>query len=67
MISIPLEGEGSMRLGWIKTKNRRLSSEAQEFVALLEQSIAEAISYTDMVRQTYVGRSTEISMSSIQG
>ena len=51
MISIPLEGDDSMHLGWIKTKNKKLSPEAQDFIALLEHSIADSMTYTEQVRR----------------
>ena len=58
MISIPLESEDRMRLGWIKARSHRLSYEAREFTALLEQSIADAVVYTEQVRKkmTKMGR-----------
>lgn len=51
MISIPLEDADVMRLGWIKPRSARLTPEAQEFVALLEQSIADSVRYTEDVRR----------------
>lgn len=51
MISIPLEGEDSIHLGWIKVKSRRLSPETLQFIELLEQSISDSIAYTDQVRK----------------
>lgn len=51
MISIPLEGDDHMHLGWIKTKNKKLSAEAQDFIALLEQSISDSVRYTQQVQR----------------
>lgn len=51
MISIPLEDNtDKMKLGWIKQKNRGNSPEAEEFIRLLEQTIRDAIQYTEQVR-----------------
>ncbi|MDL2257879.1 LysR family transcriptional regulator [Eubacteriales bacterium OttesenSCG-928-K08] len=50
MISVPLDGEDSMRLGYIWAKNWKLSGAAQEFIRLLEQSIFDAIDFTNRVR-----------------
>ncbi len=51
IMSIPLEDYGDkMRLGWIKLKNRPLSSEAEQFVEMLQESIDNAILFTEQVR-----------------
>ena len=46
VLSIPLKGRGSIRLGWIHGKNDKLSPPAREFAALLEQAAADAAAYT---------------------
>lgn len=55
MISIPLEGEDNMRLGWIKAKGYRLSRQALEFITLLQQSIEDALAYTEQMRERFTG------------
>lgn len=55
MISIPLQGEDSIQLGWIKEKKHRLSAQAQEFIMLLEQSIRDAVAYTQCIRNELTG------------
>ncbi|WP_139991833.1 LysR family transcriptional regulator [Paenibacillus paridis] len=51
MMSIPLEDYGdTMRLGWIKLKNRDLSKESEMFVEKLKDSIDKAILYTEKIR-----------------
>ncbi len=59
MISIPLEGNDCMRLGWIHLKNSKLSPEALDFVELLKQSIAESIVYTERVRNQFIKEEVE--------
>lgn len=51
MISIPIEDEGTMRLGWIKAKNLRLSAQAVAFVDLLGQSVQDSLAYTAQLRE----------------
>ncbi len=58
MISIPLEGNDCMRLGWIHLKNAKLSPEALEFVELLKQCISESIIYTERVRNQFIKEET---------
>lgn len=55
MISIPLQGEDNIHLGWIKVKKHRLSREAQEFILLLEQSIKDAVAFTERIRSELTG------------
>ena len=46
VITIPLEGRTSIRLGWIALQNGKLSPQAEQFVAFLKDSVAESIRYT---------------------
>ena len=50
-LSIPLEVEDVMRLGWIKLKNKRLSDEGKRFVELLREAVDRSVAYTDQLRQ----------------
>lgn len=60
MISIPVEGGDSMRLGWIRQKNKRLSPEAEEFIRLLDQSLEQSIAYTARIRENLLGQPPEV-------
>lgn len=46
VVSIPLEGRTSIRLGWIYPRYARLTPMAERFVALLEESVAESVAFT---------------------
>lgn len=46
VISLPLEGRGCVRLGWIRAKNIKATPQAEQFLRLLAQSAADAVSYT---------------------
>ena len=46
VVSVPLAGQGAIRLGWIQAKDTRLTPQAEYFVALLEQSVEDSIAYT---------------------
>lgn len=50
-ISIPLEVEDTMRLGWIKPKNKRLGEEGKRFVELLKEAVEQSDTYTRQLRQ----------------
>lgn len=56
MISLPIEGEDLMRLGWLHVKNERLSERAQCFTELLMQSLTAALAYTERVRAELTGK-----------
>jgi len=59
MISIPLEDNNDkMKLGWIKQKNRSHSPEAEAFIRLLEQTIRDAIHYTEQVQVKLLDRNS---------
>lgn len=46
VISVPLEGRGCVRLGWIRAKNTKTTPQAEEFLRLLADSAADAARYT---------------------
>lgn len=46
VVTVPLAGQGAIRLGWIQARDTRLTPQAEYFVALLEQSVEESIAYT---------------------
>lgn len=50
IVTVPLEGKACIRLGWIRPKNSKLSPPTEKFIRLLEQSVADSIRYTDLVR-----------------
>ena len=50
IVTVPLEGKTCIRLGWIRPKNSKLSPPTEKFIRLLEQSVADSIRYTDLVR-----------------
>ena len=47
VISIPLEERTKIHLGWIKSKNSKSFSKMDEFISLLENSVADSIQYTE--------------------
>ena len=46
VVTVPLAGQGAIRLGWIQARDTRLTPQAEYFVALLEQSVQDSIAYT---------------------
>ncbi len=46
VVTIPLEGKSGIQLGWISPQSGKISPQTEQFVALLEQSVAESIQYT---------------------
>lgn len=52
VVTVPLEGQKPIRLGWIKTQAAHLTPQAEYFVALLKQSIADSIEYTETLHRT---------------
>ena len=53
VVTIPLANEPPIRLGWIYPKNAKLTSRADEFIKLLDQSIHHSIAYTDALRKAH--------------
>lgn len=50
VVTVPLVGKTSIRLGWIRSRNSKLSPQAEKFIRLLEQSVENSILYTDAIR-----------------
>ncbi len=51
VLSIPLSGRATIKIGWISIKSLRPSQHAELFVELLQESIEEAIEYTQRLRE----------------
>ena len=56
VVTIPLTDKAPVRLGWIYPQNAKLSSHAEGFVRLLEQSIQRSIAYTSSLHRQIVGK-----------
>ncbi len=54
VISIPLEGRGNVRLGWIRAKSKKTSPQAEQFLRLLAEAAAEAAAYTRTVQKRQI-------------
>lgn len=52
IITLPIEDQPPMRLGWITPKNAKPNPKVEEFVRQLELSIQDAIAYTASLRET---------------
>lgn len=50
VVTIPLAGKSSIQLGWIVPQGSKLSPQAEQFVGLLEQSVADSIRYTEQLQ-----------------
>lgn len=46
VVSVPLEGHSPLRLGWIYPRYARMTPMAEQFVALLKESVAESVAFT---------------------
>ncbi len=46
MVSVPVEGDDDMRIGWVKLKNKALGEELGAFIQYLEQYLEESVSFT---------------------
>lgn len=46
VVSVPLEGHTPLRLGWIYPRYARMTPMAEQFVALLKESVAESVAFT---------------------
>ena len=46
VVTVPLADQGSFRIGWIVPRDVRLAPLAEQFVGLLEQSVADSIRFT---------------------
>lgn len=47
IITVPLEGQKPIRLGWIRTRYGKLSPEGEQFIGLLEQAVLASVRYTE--------------------
>ena len=56
VISIPLEGRGNVRLGWLRAKNTKSTPQAEQFLRLLAESTADAAAYTRTLQERRVVR-----------
>ena len=52
VVTVPLAGKTCIRIGWIVPKNSKLSPQAEEFVSLLEQSVADSVRFTESMHQS---------------
>ena len=55
VVTVPLAGQGAIRLGWIQARDTRLTPQAEYFVALLEQSVQGSIAYTRELHRSLHG------------
>ncbi|BAL00564.1 putative LysR family transcriptional regulator [Oscillibacter valericigenes Sjm18-20] len=56
VISIPLEGRGNVRLGWLRAKNTKATPQAEKFLRLLAEATAEAAAFTRTLQERRVVR-----------
>ncbi|MPM63165.1 hypothetical protein SDC9_110045 [bioreactor metagenome] len=56
VISIPLEGRGNVRLGWVRSKNTKSTPQAEQFLRLLAEATADAAAYTRTLQERRVVR-----------
>ena len=56
VISIPLEGRGNVRLGWLRAKNTKSTPQAEQFLRLLAEATADAAAYTRTLQERRVVR-----------
>ena len=52
VMTVPLNGKTSVRIGWIVPKNAKASPQMEHFVHLLEQSVANSIQFTESLHQS---------------
>ena len=52
VMTVPLNGKTSVRIGWIIPKNTKPSPQVEYFVHLLEQSVADSIRFTESLHQS---------------
>ena len=52
VMTVPLNGKTSVRIGWIIPKNSKPSPQVEHFVHLLEQSVADSIRFTESLHQS---------------
>lgn len=51
VMTVPLIGKTSVRIGWIVPRNAKASPQVEHFVHLLEQSVADSIRFTESLHQ----------------
>lgn len=56
VISIPLEGRGNVRLGWIRAKATKATPLAERFLHMLAEATADAAAYTRTLQERRVVR-----------
>ena len=59
VVTLPIPGQGSIKLGWVHIRNSRPSPTAELFIELLEESVEEAIAYTEKMRAAAKSRYSE--------
>ena len=52
VVTVPLAGKTCIQLGWIRSRYSKMSPQVEDFVRLLEQSIADSIRYTREVQRS---------------
>ena len=52
VMTVPLIGKTSVRIGWIVPKNAKVSPQMEHFVHLLEQAVADSIRFTESLHQS---------------
>ena len=52
VVTIPLEGKTSVHLGWIHLRNTRISPLTAQFIKLLEEALADSITFTRQLQNT---------------
>ena len=52
VVTIPLMDKSHIRLGWIVPQSSKLSAQTEEFISLLEASVADSIRYTEYLQRT---------------
>ncbi len=52
VVTVPLAGQPSFRIGWIMPRGGAMTPLAQQFVALLKQSVADSIRFTQALHRS---------------
>lgn len=52
VVTVPLADKSSIRIGWIIPRSCKLSAQVEQFVRLLEQSVADSIQFTERLHQS---------------
>lgn len=52
VVTIPLADKACIRIGWIIPRNSKLSAQTEQFIDLLEQSVADSIRFTERLHQS---------------